>query len=127
MKPTVAIIGASSDRRKFGNKAVRAHVAAGYEVYPVHPSEPTIEGLPVFKSLADVPVDSLDRVTFYLAPPIGLKALDTFGGKKVGTLLLNPGTESPEVVAKANALGLNVATGCSIIDAGFRPDQFPDE
>ena len=123
MKPTVAIIGASSDRRKFGNKAVRAHVAAGYEVYPVHPSETTIEGLPVFKSLADIPVDAIDRVTFYLSPPIGLKALDTFGGKKVGNLLLNPGTESDEVLVAAEKLGLNVIQACSIVGIGLSPEE----
>ena len=72
MKPTVAIVGASSDRRKFGNKAVRAYVAAGYDVYPVHPTEPAVEGLPAFKSVKDVPAAKLDRVTFYLPPTWGV-------------------------------------------------------
>ena len=36
-QPTVAIIGASTDRSKFGNKSVRAHLQQGYEVFPVNP------------------------------------------------------------------------------------------
>ena len=53
--PTVAILGASADRSKFGNKAVRAFVARGYHVYPVNPKGEVIEGLPAYPSLADIP------------------------------------------------------------------------
>jgi predicted CoA-binding protein len=42
-KPTVAVVGASADPSKYGNRAVRAHLARGYEVYPVHPKEERIE------------------------------------------------------------------------------------
>lgn len=127
MKPRVAIVGASSDRRKFGNKAVRTYIAAGYEVFPIHPTDSTIEGLPVFRSVAELPVVELDRVTFYLAPARGVAALPDLVGKKIGQLILNPGADGPEVIDKARELGLNVVTGCSIIMGGFRPEQFPDE
>jgi len=125
----VAIIGASSDRRKYGNKAVRAHVAAGYTVFPIHPSETTIEGLSVYRSLADVPVDELDRVTVYLP---AVKVLTQLPGwvaarKRVRQFLLNPGTDSPAVVAEARRLGWEPLLGCSIIAVGVTPDQFPDE
>src|SRR5579872_3142589 len=53
MKRTVAIIGASSDRAKFGNKAVRAFQQQGHTVFPVNLKEPEIEGLPAFKSILD--------------------------------------------------------------------------
>ena len=62
MKPTVAVVGASSDRRKFGNKAVRAYLAAGYEVFPVHPTETSVEGQTVYRSVKDVPGETLDRI-----------------------------------------------------------------
>ena len=53
---TVAIIGASIDRSKFGNIAVRAFGRQGFTVYPVNPKESQVEGLPAFKSIAEVPV-----------------------------------------------------------------------
>ncbi|MCZ2344491.1 MAG: CoA-binding protein [Bacteroidales bacterium] len=124
--PTVAIVGASSDRRKFGNKAVRAYKQAGYTVYPVHPRETVIEDLPVYRSLADIPAERLDRVAVYLPPSVGLSALDTFTKKPMGLLILNPGADTPDVVARAEQLGLPVVTGCAIIAAGVRPEQFPD-
>jgi len=127
MKPTVAVIGASSDRRKYGNKAVRAHIAAGFEVFPIHPTETVVEGLPVYRTLADVPADRLDRVTVYLPPAKVLEMLGTLTSKSIGTFILNPGTSNAEVLAEAERLSLKPITGCSILAAGVTPDQFPDE
>ena len=126
-RPTVAIVGASSDRRKFGNKAVRAHVQAGFAVYPIHPTEVTVEGLPAFRSLAELPVDRLDRVTLYVPAEVVMGLLEGLTAKPCGMLILNPGTETPEVLARARELGLNVISGCSILSAGVTPEMFPDE
>lgn len=125
--PTVAIVGAGPDRRKFANKAVRAFLAAGYEVFPVHPTATEVEGLPVYKTVFEIPRHSLDAVSVYLAPAVGLNALDDIATKSVGKLYLNPGADAPAVVAKATTLGLPVATECSILAVGFTPSQFPEE
>jgi predicted CoA-binding protein len=127
MKPTVAVVGANSDRRKFGNKAVRAYVQAGYEVFPVHPTEESVEGLPAYRSVKDIPRERLDRVTVYVPPAVGLKVLDDVAAKPVGTVFLNPGADAPEVIEKAKQLGLNAVAGCSIIAVGVRPEMFPDQ
>jgi predicted CoA-binding protein len=120
-RPTIAIIGASPDRTKFGNKAVRAYFSQGYDVYPVNPKGGTIEGLTAYRSLSEVPLDSFDRISVYLPPAVGLVALDEIAQKSCGELWLNPGSDSPEVVAKAEALGLNVVQACSIVDVGVSP------
>jgi predicted CoA-binding protein len=125
--PTVAIIGASSDRRKYGNKAVRAHLHAGYSVCPVHPTETSVEGLPAYRTLADIPATHLDRVTLYVPPSVGLTLLESLTTKPSSELILNPGTHTPELIARAEALGLNPVTGCSILMAGVTPGMFPDE
>lgn len=124
--PTIAIIGAGPDRRKFANKCVRAYRAADWTVYPVHPAADVVEGFPVFKSLADVPLDHLDRVSIYLPPSVGVKAIESFAGKSIGEVWLNPGADGPDVVARANELGLNVVCGCSIVDIGYSPSQFEE-
>lgn len=120
-RPTIAIIGASPDRAKFGNKAVRAYVSQGYDVYPVNPKGGVIEGLTAYRSLSEVPLESFDRISVYLPPAIGLAALDEIAKKPCGELWLNPGSDSPEVVAKAESLGLNVVQACSIVDVGVSP------
>src|SRR5438309_3605323 len=112
--PTVAILGASADRSKFGNKAVRAFLARGYTVYPVNPKGGEVEGLPVHKSLAEIPNDvKLDRVSVYLPPAVGLKMVPEIAARGCDELWLNPGSESDELVAAAEASGLNVIQACS--------------
>jgi predicted CoA-binding protein len=119
---TVAIIGASSDRSKYGNKSVRAHLQQGYQVFPVNPKQTEIEGLPAFKSIADVPVRP-DRVSVYLPPSVLEKILADIAAKGCDELWLNPGTESESVMAEANRLGLNVIQACSIVDLGLNPSR----
>lgn len=114
---TVAILGASADPTKFGNRAVRAYKARGYRVFPVNPKETEIEGLPVFPNLDAVPVRP-DKVSVYLPPPVLLKVLPDIAKKGCDELWLNPGTESPEVLAEAERLGLNVIQACSIVALG---------
>ncbi len=121
----VAVIGASTDRSKYGNKSVRAHVRQGWRVYPVHPSVPTIEGLTAYKSLADVPV-KVDRVSLYLPPAIGVSVLDEIAAAAPDEFFVNPGAESDELMSKARALGLKPIQACSIVDVGASPAQFPD-
>ncbi len=119
-KPTVAILGASADHSKYGNKSLRAHLAQGYDVYPVNPKGGQIEGLTVYKRLADVPVERLDRVSVYLPPAVAVTALDEVAAKGCEELWLNPGADAPEVVARAEALGLNPIVACSIVDVRSR-------
>lgn len=124
--PSVAILGASSDHTKFGNKAVRAFRARGYDVYPVNPKGGEVEGLPVYKSLADIPPDvHLDRISVYLPPALGLKALPEIAARGCDELWLNPGADSDELVAEAEKLGLNTIQACSIVAIGVSPSQFP--
>src|SRR5258706_11005073 len=73
--PTIVVIGASSDRSKFGNKCVRAYARRGWTIYPVHPKEISVEGLPAYKSILDVPAAALDRVSIYLPPAVGVKVM----------------------------------------------------
>ena len=120
--PTVAVIGASNDRSKFGNKAVRAFQQRGYTVHPVNPSETEVEGLPAFPSIADVPARP-EMITVYVRPQVLLKLLPAIAEKGCDELWLNPGTESPEVLAEAERLGLNVIQACSILAVGVSPSQ----
>ena len=118
--PTVAVIGASNDRTKWGNKSLRAYRQRGYTVYPVNPNEPVVEGLPSYKSIAEVPTRP-ETVTVYVRPQILLKMLPDIAAKGCDELWLNPGTESDAVLAEAERLKLNVIQACSIIGIGVSP------
>jgi predicted CoA-binding protein len=117
------VVGASNDRRKFGNKSLRAHLHAGFEAYPVNPNQDTIEGLKAYPKVTDVPVP-LDRVTVYLPPEKTLSVLADIAAVKPGEVFLNPGSESAEVVERAGALGLELRLACSIVDIGESPADY---
>lgn len=122
-KKTIAVVGASSDRRKFGNMAVRAYKDAGWEVYPVNLSETTIEDLAVYPRLSEVPVE-LDRISVYLPPPTTRQLLDEIATKGAGDVWLNPGSANDEVLEEARAAGINARNGCSITYIGKSPAQY---
>jgi predicted CoA-binding protein len=119
---SVAIIGASTDRSKFGNKAVRAFQQQGYTVYPVNPKEAEVEGLAAYKSIRDVPARP-QMISVYVPPPVLQKLLPDIAAKGCDELWLNPGTESDEVLAEAERLGLNVVQACSIVGVGVSPSH----
>jgi predicted CoA-binding protein len=118
--PSIAVIGASTARHKFGNKAVRAYLRQGWTVYPVNPNEPTIEGLRSYPSIGALP-DGIERASLYLPPDLGITVLDEIRKKGIPELWVNPGAESDELLAEAERLGLNVIQACSIVDVGERP------
>jgi predicted CoA-binding protein len=117
---TVAVIGASSARHKYGNKAVRAYLRQGWTVYPVNPTEPIIEGLTAYPSLDAIP-GAVDRVSIYVPASIGVTLLDAIKAKAPTEFFVNPGAESDELISRAEALGLNPIQACSIVEIGERP------
>lgn len=118
---TVAIIGASNDRGKYGNKAVRAFLRQGYQVFPINPRESEIEGLAACGSILDVPVKPR-MISVYLPPALTLKVLPDIAARGCDELWLNPGTESADVLAEGERLGLNVVQACSIVGVGEMPN-----
>ena len=117
---TVAVLGASNNRQKYGNKAVRAYVSQGYQVYPVNPAETEVEGLPAFRSILDVP-ERPNLISVYVPPPVLRKLLPEIAAKGCDELWLNPGTESADILAEVERLGLNVIQACSILGVGVSP------
>jgi predicted CoA-binding protein len=120
---TVAILGASNDRRKFGNKAVRAFLQQGYEVFPVNPKAESIEGLRAFKFIGEVPMRP-QMVSVYLPPERLLVVLPEIAAKGCDELWLNPGAESDAVLAECERLGLKVIQACSIVGVGLDAERF---
>jgi predicted CoA-binding protein len=116
-------VGDSRDRRKFGNKAVRAFAAAGDTVVPIHPTASEVEGLRAYRSVADVP-GPIDMATVYLPPEVAVTVLPDLARKAIPEVWLNPGADDDWVVDEAKRLGLDPIVACSIMGAGKRPADF---
>jgi hypothetical protein len=123
---TIAILGASNDRNKFGNKAVRAYIKAGWSVFPVNLNEEVIEGLTVYKSMLDIP-EQIELASFYLRPIVGEKVVDDVIKKGVKKVFLNPGSESEDIIKKLKDSGIEIVQACSIIAIGSFPEEFEND
>jgi len=120
MSKIVAVIGASSNRSKFGNRAVRAFRQQGYTVIPINPNEQEVEGLKSYASVLDVP-GPIDMASLYLPPDIGEQVIGEIAQKGIGEVWLNPGAESDELIARARALNIQPIVACSIVAIGENP------
>ena len=120
MPKVVAVIGASNNREKFGNRAVRAFVQEGYTVIPINPHERDIEGLQTYASVLDVP-GPIDMASFYVPPEIGERVIEEVAAKGIREVWLNPGAESDALVARARDLKLRPIIACSVVALGQNP------
>jgi predicted CoA-binding protein len=123
MSKTVAVVGASSSRAKFGNKALRAFVAQGYRVLAINPNESEVEGLKTYASVLDV-AEPIDMATVYVQPEVTLQLLDEFQRKGIPEIWVNPGAEDDAVMAESRRRRMNVIFACSIIAIGRNPSEF---
>jgi len=120
MAKVVAVIGASGNRNKFGNRAVRAFRQQGYTVIPINPHEKDVEGLTTYASVLDVP-GPIDMASFYVPPEIGEQLIAEVAEKGIAEVWLNPGAESDELIARARALRIQPIVACSIVAIGENP------
>jgi predicted CoA-binding protein len=116
----VAVIGASSRRYKFGNRAVRAYRQQGYTVVPINPHEEQVEGLKAYRSVLDVP-GPIDMASFYVHPDVGEQVMEEVARKGIAEVWLNPGAESDRLIAHARSLGIQPIVACSIMAIGEDP------
>ncbi len=118
-----AVVGASADRAKYGNKVLRCYRQHGLPVVGVNPKLPSVEGVPCHASLAAIP--GPPRAVSIVAPPAAAAAIvaDAIAAG-VRHLWFQPGAEDRAAVATANAAGLTVIAdgSCLLVALGFRDD-----
>jgi predicted CoA-binding protein len=116
-----AVVGASKDRGKYGNKVLRCYQQHGREVYAVNPREREIEGAECFASIADLP-DDVVALSIITPPPVTERIVREAAARGIGKLWMQPGAESAQAVDTAEELGLSVIAGgpCLLVVLGYR-------
>lgn len=110
----VAVIGASDKSDRYSYQAVMLLKEKGHTVYPVHQRIKTIEGLPVYPSIADIK-DPIDTVSMYVAADISSKIGGDILDKKPRRIIFNPGAENPELAKKAKEQGVQPIEACTLV------------
>jgi uncharacterized protein len=110
----VAVVGASPNRERYSNMAVRSLVERGYRVIPIHPSAAEIEGIPTKRAIGDLE-PGVDTVSMYVNPATGLGMVDELARLNPGRVVLNPGAESEALVQRLEGAGLHVVCACTLV------------
>jgi predicted CoA-binding protein len=119
---TFAVVGASRDRSKYGNRVLRAYLAHGLKAVPVNPNEEEVEGLPAVPDLAHLP-ERVDGVSIITPPEVSARVVDEALALGYRNLWLQPGAEDRGAVERARRAGARVlAYGpCVLVALGGRP------
>ncbi len=114
-----AVVGASSNRTKFGNRVLRSYLQKGLTVYPVNPHEEKIENLKVYPTIASLP-DTIKSISIITPPAVTQKIVEEAIAKGINNIWMQPGAENREAIEMAKKAGLNViAYGpCVLVEFG---------
>ena len=116
-----AVVGASTDRAKYGNKVLRVYLQNKRKVYPINPRGGVIEGLQAYPDLAALP--ELPHGVSIITPPRITEAVVAQAIELgIKHLWMQPGAESEAAIAQARKNGINVvAKGpCALVVMGYR-------
>lgn len=116
-----AVVGASQDRSKYGNKVLRAYVQSGYDVVPVNPMADEVEGLAAAGDLTQVP-GKVDGVSIVTPPKVTEQVVKQALALGIAHIWMQPGAESDEAVKLAETSGANVLAGgpCVLVALHYR-------
>lgn len=116
-----AVVGASTDRSKFGNKVLRCYQQHGHDVHPVNPRAEEVEGLIAYPDLASLP-EVPHGVSIITPPEITARVVDEALGLGIRHIWMQPGAEEASAISAAEAAGASViAHGpCLLVELGFR-------
>lgn len=114
MKKTVVVVGASPKEERYSNKAVRMLLDFGHHVLPINPQSNAIYDQACYPNLTAVQ-QPVDTVTLYVGPARSVALLPEILALKPKRIIMNPGAESDEVEKQAQAAGIEVVRGCTLV------------
>ncbi len=123
-KTRIAVVGASNNPSKYGNIIVKNLLAHGYQIFPVNPREPTIAGIPAYRTLSDVPkpVHIVDVVT---PPAVTVRILEDAGAAKLDLVWLQDGSFDAAVLEAAAAAPFRTVHDACIMVVAARVHSSP--
>jgi len=115
-----AVVGASIDRTKYGNKVLRCYQQHGKTVYPINARAAEVEGLKAYPTLAALPV-KVQAISVITPPAVTEQVVRDAAAAGVTHVWMQPGAESDQAIQTAESLGLSVIAGgpCLLVILGY--------
>ncbi len=119
-----AVVGASQDRTKYGNKVLRTYLQNNLTVFPVNPRADRIETLQAYPDLTSVPA-AIDGISVITPPAVTEQVVEEAIGLGIRHLWIQPGAESQQAVASAESAGMAVISGgpCILVVLKYRETE----
>lgn len=92
----IALVGATTNKEKFGNIILRDLTKKGFEVIPVTPNYDEVEGIKTIKNVNELPKD-IDLIVFVVPPKIGVEITKQAINAGFVNLWYQPGAYSDEI------------------------------
>ena len=109
-----AVVGATNDPQKYGNKIVKNLKSRGYEVYPINPKLKELEGLSCYSSLDEIPI-KVDVVDFVVPPKATEEILKQCKELGLSRIWLQPGSESEAAIDFCYENNMKVVHGVCVM------------
>jgi predicted CoA-binding protein len=118
--PQFAVVGASTNPAKFGNKVLRCYIQNNKPVIPVNPNEAVIEGINCVKEVSELPA-AVASISVITPPQITTAVVKAAINHGIKNIWLQPGAESAEAIELCHQHGINlIADGsCILVELGF--------
>jgi uncharacterized protein len=115
-----AVVGASANRFKYGNKVLRVYQQHGMRVIPVNPREKEIEGLPCVASIQDLPAE-VKSISVITPPEVTEQVVEMAVAKGITSIWMQPGAESSTAVDACLKNNINVIAdgSCILVKLGY--------
>lgn len=121
-KKVWAVVGATQNASKFGNKIVKKLKEFGYDVYPVNPIYDEVEGLKCYKSLSDLPIKP-DCVSVVVGPDKATAAVEEANKLAIDHMWFQPGAFSEKTIETAENHKIKIVYyNCVLVELDKRID-----
>lgn len=119
-----AVVGASQDRAKYGNKVLRVYLQNKRDVVPINPTASEVEGVTAYRDLASVP-GKIDAISIITPPVVTERVVQDAITRGVKHIWMQPGAESDAAIKAAEAAGANVIAGgpCILVSLRYREEH----
>ena len=94
----IALIGASNDKNKYGNKILLDLISKGHNVVPINPKENSIAGMKSYNSISELS-EKPSIINFVVPPNIGFQLTKDLVESDHDNFWYQPGAESEEISA----------------------------
>ena len=103
---SIALVGASKNPDKYGNKILKDLISKGYRVFPINKSEKEIEGLEVFKNVTDL--KEIPSIINFVVPPNESRTVTNYlVSKGYDNFWYQQGAESQDISSYLKSLNKN--------------------